>query len=77
MSFLGKNIEENYIYIAYYGENYTDGTNGSLDLKDFKEKTGISWDSTGTNIGVDYDTNKYIPKITMSLELFLSIKRGI
>lgn len=75
---LSKNIEKNYIYIAYYGKNYTDGTNGSLDLKDFEEKTGIVWDATGTeDIGERYESNKYIPKLVMGLELFLSIKRGI
>ncbi len=74
---LSKNVEKNYIYIAYYGKNYTDGTNGSLDLKDFEEKTGIVWDATGTECGERYDTNKYIPKLVMRLELFRSIKRGI
>lgn len=75
---LHKNVEKNYIYIAYYGENYTNGTNGSLDLKDFEEKTGIVWCGKDSKLGIcEYDQNAYIPKLVMSLELFLSIKRGI
>lgn len=50
--------------------------NITLDLKDFEEKTGIVWDATGTDIGEGYDTKKYIPKLTMSRELYNSIKRA-
>lgn len=74
---LHKNIEQNYMYVAYYGENYTSGSNRSFDLKDFEEKTGIIWVGDGDLNDVDYHKNNYVPKIIIPLDLFLSIKQGI
>lgn len=72
---LHKNVEKNYMYVAYYGVGYTNGTNGSFDLKDFEEKTGIIWGEKG--VSKDYDINGYIPKLVMSYKLFKSIKVGV
>jgi len=75
---LRKNVEKNYIYIAYYGKDYTTGSNDSLDLKDFEEKTGIVWSAKRADYLVDdYDETAYTPELVMSRELFLSITRGI
>lgn len=71
---LHKNVEKNYMYIAYYCDGYTDGSNGSFDLKDFEEKTGIIWGEV--NVSKDYIIGNYIPKLVMSMEMFKSIKEG-